>query len=116
MNVGSSGGEGDQDFELNLASIIDCFTVLITYLLVSASFITLGILDVTVASNAPADEQPIPPEVSVTIALDPNRNLIVKTEGAESNTVNIGQKSGEWDFERMTGQLKAIKDKFPKID
>lgn len=42
----------EQDFELNLAPIIDCFTVLITYLLVSASFLALGSLDVTLPSVA----------------------------------------------------------------
>ena len=48
MRRGKRKHAGETDFELNLASIIDCFTVLITYLLVSASFISLGILDVSV--------------------------------------------------------------------
>lgn len=29
MSAGVGGGDGGQEFELNLASIIDCFTVLI---------------------------------------------------------------------------------------
>lgn len=42
----------EQDFELNLAPIIDCFVVLITYLLVTASFLALGSLDVTLPNVA----------------------------------------------------------------
>ncbi len=40
----SSRKEMDHDFELNIASIVDCFTVLITYLLAAASFISLGMI------------------------------------------------------------------------
>lgn len=44
-----------EGFELNLAPIIDCFTVLIAYLLVSASFLSLVALDVGAAApTAPA--------------------------------------------------------------
>lgn len=46
----SSGGgnrrQMDQEFELNIASIVDCFTVLITYLLAAASFISLGSVEI----------------------------------------------------------------------
>lgn len=54
----TSGGEGGQDFDLNLAPIIDCFTVLITYLLVSASFISVAVLDVHVAALGEAPPNP----------------------------------------------------------
>jgi len=51
----SSGDGGGQDFDLNLAPIIDCFTVLITYMLVSASFLSLGVLEVGVAASGNGD-------------------------------------------------------------
>ena len=69
MMVSGSGGKKDSDFELNLASIIDCFTVLITYLLVTASFITLGILDVTVTSSLASTEQTHSPDVMLTVGI-----------------------------------------------
>ena len=50
MSAGNFEGSGGQDFELNLASLIDCFTVLITFLLASASFLSVGILDAGVAA------------------------------------------------------------------
>mgnify|MGYP003351965824 CR=1 FL=1 len=42
--------DGGQDFELNLASIIDCLTVIIAFLLLSSSFVSYGTLDTAVAA------------------------------------------------------------------
>jgi len=40
--------------ELNLAPLIDCFTVLLTYLLVSTSFVSLGVLDAGILVSEPS--------------------------------------------------------------
>ena len=42
-NLGNSSG---QDVDLNITPIIDCFTVLITFLLASASFLSIGFFEV----------------------------------------------------------------------
>lgn len=44
-------GGSSQDFELNLAPIIDCFTVLITFLLATASFLSIGFLEARAAAQ-----------------------------------------------------------------
>ncbi len=49
-------GEHEQDFELNLASIIDCFVVLIAFILVSTSFFSIGIIDAEVAGASTTSE------------------------------------------------------------
>ena len=70
MSAGS-GGNSNQDFDLNLAPIIDCFTVLITYLLVSASFISLNSLDVGIAAtgDTAAAANPSTPPLALTAEL-----------------------------------------------
>jgi len=40
-----SGGGASQDFELNLAPIIDCLVVLIAFLMVSLSYLSIQMLD-----------------------------------------------------------------------
>ena len=56
--LGSSDSQSG-DFELNLASMIDCFTVLIAFLLASSSFLSIGALDVSViGASAPQDNPP----------------------------------------------------------
>jgi biopolymer transport protein ExbD len=45
-----SGGKASQDFELNLAPIIDCMVVLIAFLMVSLSYLSVQILDAGLTS------------------------------------------------------------------
>jgi biopolymer transport protein ExbD len=46
-----SHGGPSQDFEINLAPIIDCFTVLIAFLLATASFLSIGFLEAGAAAQ-----------------------------------------------------------------
>ena len=118
-HFGASSEKGEMDFELNLASIIDCFTVLITYLLVSASFISLGVLDVTVAVPAQSQETaatPPPPKLTVSIELATGDSLMVRTTGAETKDFAIPAKNGAWDFEAMGAYLADLKGRYPQLD
>jgi biopolymer transport protein ExbD len=111
--------ELEADFELNIASIIDCFTVLITYLLLSASFITLGIFDVTVASTAPAETTAVPPasqELTLTIGVQSNNDLKLETEGKETNSFTIPGHEGAQNLEALEDYLKKIKQKYPSLE
>lgn len=110
----SEGGDGGQDFELNLASIIDCFTVLITYLLVSASFISLSALDVTVAdANAPADT--VPPDLAVTVTIKPGGDLALDATGKETLNLAITNKGGVSDLATLGLRLKELKQRYPTL-
>lgn len=121
MSAGSSGS--DQEFELNLAPIIDCFTVLITYLLVSASFLTLGSLDVTLPSVADAEQDQT---VEAAKAEEPGLNLRIHlrkggtiefglsgkggdTEQEVIASVPGAASSGTWNFERLAKKVEAVK-------
>jgi len=119
MNVGSEGG-GGQDFDLNLAPIIDCFTVLITYLLVSASFISLTVFDVGVAATgqgAPAaDTGDTPPSISIELGL--NKALEIKVSGGSQNiemNIPLAAKGSEWDTDTLAVKLEELRKKWPKI-
>lgn len=72
MNVSSdeSGSKGgSQDFDINLAPIIDCFTVLITFMLVSASFLAIGIFDAGVEAAGTSAANTKPPAVHLELSL-----------------------------------------------
>jgi biopolymer transport protein ExbD len=45
------GSRGSQDFELNLAPIIDCMVVLIAFLMASMSYISIQMIDAGVAAG-----------------------------------------------------------------
>lgn len=107
--------ECEQDFELNLASIIDCFTVLIAYLLVSASFISLTAMEVDVAvpgfSSAPSPED----QVELTMDLDAHRNILVKVTGPSAGAFLVPAKSDQWDTLALAEKLASMKASIPGI-
>ena len=51
----SSGRPQETDFELNLAPIIDCFTVLVTFMLASSSFLAITWMEAQLPGSAAAD-------------------------------------------------------------
>jgi len=55
MNFDSNGSSGE--VELNLAPILDCLTVLVAFLLASASFLSLSVLDAGLAAQSAAAPQ-----------------------------------------------------------
>ncbi len=61
----SSGGRPQEtDFELNLAPIIDCFTVLVTFMLASSSFLAMTWMEAQLpGSAASADASPKQPVI-----------------------------------------------------
>ncbi len=109
-------GNNSQDCELNLAPIIDCFTVLITFMLVSASFLSIGILDAGIAASGEASTQNTPPTEFVQIELQPNFNFEVKVTSKETQTYYVGAKNGAWDYESLIGRLSEVKKNLPKSE
>ena len=111
--------EIESDFELNIASIIDCFTVLIAYLLLSASFISLGMLDVTVAaisSDEPSESKPDMSELNVTILVQKNNAVKVTIGGKKTSVQLIESSKGNVDSDTLEGFLKDFKTKNPTIE
>lgn len=116
-----TGGDNGADFELNLAPIIDCFTVLITYLLVSASFISLTILDVGVAASGQAVPGPAnaEPPMSLMIQMTASKEIQLKLSGGAANvnlSYAIAPAKNDWDTAGISARLLEMKKKWPKIE
>ena len=65
------GSSSDGEVELNITPIIDCFTVLITFLLASASFISIGFFDAYTPGNS-ADPGQSEPDTEAIIKIKAN--------------------------------------------
>jgi biopolymer transport protein ExbD len=124
MNIGSEGTSsngggrgGSQDFELNLASIIDCLTVLITFLLASTAFISIGILDAGVAAGGTQAQDGTPPPVNITLELGAGHSMTVKTSGKASSSNTIPAVNGaEWNMNALTQRLQALHQQWPTVN
>jgi biopolymer transport protein ExbD len=109
-------GEGSGlDFEINLAPIIDCLTVLITFTLVSASFLSVSLLDAGVAAPQAQSDSANPPKVSLVLELMPTGEIEVRSTGQESRTQKIPAKDATWDQAALASHLQAFKKRWPDI-
>jgi biopolymer transport protein ExbD len=113
-------GAHEQDFELNIASIIDCFVVLIAFVLVSTSFFSIGIIDAEIAGASDAAETD--PSDSIVIELKADRSIEVRSAVASEGVafriegkMDPKKRMKSWDFERLTDSLHAMKEKKPDI-
>jgi biopolymer transport protein ExbD len=113
----STGAEGEQDFELNLASIIDCFVVVIAYLLLSASFIAIGAFDVGISAQGHGSDTqpPKPPEVTVSVLLQNSHNAVVRVSGRENRSYQVAGVGETWDYEGITKQVESVKEKWRSL-
>jgi len=111
MHTESTSG---QDVDINLAPIIDCLTVIVTFLLASSSFLAIGVLDAGIAAGVPAPNT-APPSVIVTVELKDAQTMVVKVEGKESRKTEIPSKDGTWDQERLTQELTGLKARFSDL-
>ena len=107
--------------ELNVMPFVDIFSMLNTFLLVSASFIGLGILEVQIPflSNAPQTEEEQKPERTLNIRVDTEKDKIILTtlytEPPEDKQVKE-YKTDIADIERFHQEMISIKTKDPKSD
>ena len=117
MNVsdGGSGGKPGQDFDLNLAPIIDCFTVLITFLLASASYLAVGILDTNLAvegaAGAATDKKP--PAIRLDIVLNPRKEISLKVTGKGKLDKTIPPEGEDWNKDALMAEIRQIQAKWP---
>lgn len=115
---GGKPGRQSPDFELNLASIIDCFVVLIAFLLISSSFLAIGLLDAGVQAGQVAPETAsAPPPVQITVNIQEGGKVLVKIRGKmnESATIAASAKGG-WDWTELNSKLSGIKKTWPGVE
>lgn len=117
VSSGGHGGRGgsSQDFELNLASIIDCFTVLIAFMLATASFLSIGILDAGVAAAGATASPGEAPPVHLTITLKKDHTITLGLSGKSNAQASVAAKGTEYDFDGMNEKLSGIKGQWTAL-
>jgi biopolymer transport protein ExbD len=112
----SSGGSA-QDFELNLAPVIDCLTVLITFVLISTSYVSIGVLqaELAVASTTPATEQKSNDEM-LTVELKDDHSIVLSLAGKSNHTSRINPNPDRsWNYKALSDSLAQTKSQFPQL-
>jgi biopolymer transport protein ExbD len=116
---GSGGGAGPETPELNIMPFIDIFSMLNTFLLVSASFIGLGILDVQIPFLSNSAEVKEPPARSFNIRVDvADAEIQVTSEWTEQPFEKSVKtfKVDNADIELFHQEMIALRTKVPDND
>jgi biopolymer transport protein ExbD len=111
--ISPNSADGGQDFELNLASIIDCLTVIIAFLLLSSSFVSYGTLDTAVAApqgqtNSSGSETQ-PQALSLSVTLRDSDKVDLEVSGSRSEKRQIARTA-------LRQELESMKARYPGLD
>ena len=115
ISMESSGKAGSQDFDLNLAPIIDCLTVLIAFMLASTAFLSIGILDAGVAAAGAVPASSTPPAVTLSVELGKDKDLIVRISGKATSTTPIAHQGEDWNLPELSRKLASLKTQWPDL-
>jgi|GEM_PF-822220 len=115
---GSSGRgrESSSDFDLNLAPIIDCFTVIIAFLLASAAFVSIGVFEAAVPSITPQQGQTSQTDVSsldVIAEVGRDKNITLSWSGVKTGKQILNTKDGT-DLEGFRMELRTLREGIAK--
>lgn len=115
-SVNDGSNSNSQEVDLNLAPILDAFVVLITFLLISASFLSIGILDAGIAAAGKTASSSTPPPIKVAIDLNSNHSITVKITGSVNQTYHVAAKDKDWNLEGLDQRLLGIKKSWPTVN
>lgn len=107
--MSAGGSNSGQDFDLNLAPIIDAFTVLIAFMLVSATFLAIGIFDAGISAGGAKASSTTPPPVTLTLQLKNDRTMVLQVTG-KMNKSSPFQAEG---YAPLLAQLQDLRTRFP---
>lgn len=103
------------EFDINLAPIIDCLVVLIAFMLASATFLTIGLLDAGVSAAGATPTEGATPPIRIVIELQKNFNYTLKTTGQMDLIIPIESLLGTWNFVGLKESLFSLREKFPSV-
>lgn len=113
--MSSMNNDSGLDFELNLAPIIDCLVVLITFTMISASFLSISVFDAGFAGPIDPNDKTPPPPVNITVELRAAGDFDVKVSGQIHMSKRIPMANGERDYLGLSNELKSLKARWPKV-
>lgn len=106
------------DTELNIVPIIDCFVMLICFLLFTAAFTQLVFLEAKMTSNTAAAAQKSRSELDQfrLVVTFEEGGLRLATTGSSAKPLNqlIANKNGAYDFKALHAQVIALKAENPQ--
>lgn len=112
-----SGGRGGRNpnVELNLVPVIDLMSVLITFLLISAVWTQVSMIQLGASFASPRDPEQVevkpPPIEDLVLKLDITKNGYILYVGKD--TKSLPMQNGTYDNEGLLAELMGVKKVYP---
>lgn len=103
------------DFELNIVPIIDCFVILITFMLAAGVYVSIGILEVGVSEKDGIPVAQEKPALEIKVEIKQNNTLALTISGKAKQSLSISPKNKKWDFQKLGVELSQVKSKWSDI-
>jgi len=100
--------------ELNLTAVMNVFLILVPFLLITASFVHIAVLELTLPSldrQSAAVAPPKPESVVLNVLLIRQTGFELKSPDLKFS--NLGITGQGYDWQGLAGQLNRIKTKYP---
>jgi biopolymer transport protein ExbD len=111
----SRGSRHDETVELNITAFMNLMVILVPFLLVTAVFSQVAILELNYPSSQSEQSEVVEPEFQLEITI--RASSIDIGDRASGLLRSIENASGRYDLEELSGYLQQIKQRFPdKID
>ncbi len=104
------GGDTKLDFELNIVPIIDCFTILVTFMLAAGVYISITALEVGVSGEKAAITETKKDGIEITVRMLQNKSIRFEVSGEASRKQTFQSVQGSWNYEGLATELKATLD------
>lgn len=123
--IPTAAKEVDQNFELNLAPIIDCLVVLITFTLASASFVAIAVMDAGYSPDSfsnQVQQQGSLSDPTISVNLQDGKNLVIEVVGKENlkrtiSPITTSDGALNWNLPALKIELEQLSDKYgDKLD
>ncbi|HEY6873576.1 MAG TPA: biopolymer transporter ExbD [Geobacteraceae bacterium] len=95
---------------LNLTPMMDVFTVLVVFLLITAVFTSITIMDLSVPTGA-GGAAAVKPNFAIEVIV---RKAGLEIANGRAVEAAIPKKDGKYDFEKLSELLLALKAKYPE--
>ncbi len=117
MGQNETGGRGRRkaNLELNLIPIIDLMSVLITFLLITAVWTQVSMLQIgssVYGKRSDTEKVKPPPDAGIVLRLDIKRKSYILTVGKKKYF--LAKVSGKYDREGLAKKLEGVKKRYPK--
>ncbi len=118
MNLRQTIGKSrkDVDSDLNVTPVMNIFVILIPFLLLTATFIKIAIIDLTLPTldqNTGTNDDVVTDLTVLVVSISPD-GFQIKT--SERNYPIIKKKNGGYDLQKLGDNLAEIKKLFPLLE